>query len=82
MVRFFHGQICLQTLLTPDKNNTVKPLFRDTSLLRTADCVPGDRKPLTFFQNSTRLNTDIPLIRTAPSVSVLAGFDCNIVEVI
>ena len=76
MVRFFHGQICLQTLLTPDKNNTVKPRFRDTSLLRTAGCVPGDRKPLTFSQNSTRS------IRTAPSVSVLAGFDCHIVEVI
>ena len=35
MVRFLHGQIFLQTLLTSDKNNTVRPRFTDTHLIRT-----------------------------------------------
>ena len=51
------------------------PFYTHTSLLRTVCFVPGERNPLHFLLNLTRL---IRKLSMAPSWSIITGFDCTI----
>ena len=50
------------------KNRDIKPRFKETSLFRGSSLCLWRKKALAFSLNSTKLNTNTPLIQTLSTV--------------